>query len=559
MASNSYWQRFERRRISRRRLLGAAGVGAAGLVVAAACGDGGGGGGDGTPKPSGTPRPGGRYKEATSVIADSIFGLDPHLAVAAGLAYFARMYNVLVNRSAVDPDFYYYDLAADDGLETPDEQTFIFTIRPGVMIPENSLGVPSRAMNANDAYATFERIKNLPLANSCQFVCQYFANHVAVDDMTYRVETTAPYAWFLFNIGRAISTIPPMELVTAENQGKMRTAGVGGGPFHIPDGAFVEGERVGLERNPLYYRSGFPYLDGWDVIIIGDRPALRAAFIGQSSYQYGAVTDAEVAELENQYDVYKASDDPTYTFVSFTMNVTRPPWDNPLVRKAAMHAINRDEYVEIVYQGGAQANGLVHWPVAGALTPEELAELQPYNPELSKQLIQDAGHSLPLEITMVFPISPIEEHEQHLPIFIAQMEEAGFKVNQVQKDLAGWLNDYREKNYECSLALNQIYETAEIPLDFQHSKGPAGSDIYATGLQDPAIDAIIDGTKRITNFDEQVEAIKEAQRAIYEAGPAFLPIATPFSRTLYWDFVKDVPTGLGTTGLFLTHNIWLDR
>ena len=68
---------------------------------------------------------------------------------------------------------------------------------------------------------------------------------------------------------------------------------------------------------------------------------------------------------------------------------------------------------------------------------------------------------------------------------------------------------------------------------------------------------MIDATKAIIDFDERVEAIKEAQRKIYEAGPSFLPLVTPFSRTLYWNYVKDVPTGLGTTGLVLTDQVWL--
>jgi ABC-type transport system substrate-binding protein len=77
-------------------------------------------------------------------------------------------------------------------------------------------------------------------------------------------------------------------------------------------------------------------------------------------------------------------------------------------------------------------------------------------------------------------------------------------------------------------------------------------------MQDTELDAMIDATKRITDFDERVAAIQDVQRTIYEKGPMFLPLVTPFSRTVYWDFVKDVPVGLGSTGLFLTQNIWLD-
>lgn len=567
MGTISYWQRFQRERISRRRLLGTAGAGAAGLVIVTACGsDKNGTSGKETPglTPAGTPKPGGRYKEATPVISDATFGLDPHLAIAAGLAYFARMYNVLVNRSAVNPDYYYFDLCKDDGVEYVTDTEYIFNLRPGVMIPENDLGVPSRAMDANDVYAAFERIGGidsgtpLSLANACQFVCQYFVKHEATDASTYKVTTSSPYAWFMYNIGRAINTIPPKELVAAA--ANMNSAGVGGGPYWIGKSAFVEGEKVNMEKNPLYYRTGQPYMDGWDVTIISDRPALRAAFLSKDSYQYGAASQQEVDELTSQNDVYKASDDPTYTFIAFAMNVTRKPWDDPRIRKAAMHALNRQEYVDRVYQGAAQANGLVHWCVSGTLSEEELAELQPFDPEKSKALIKEATGNDTIDVNILIPTgSDIEEILEHTPIFIEQMKNAGFNVNQVTKDLAGWLNDYRAKDYDASLALNQIYETAEIPLDFEHSKGPAGADIYATGMQDTELDAAIDATKKITDFDERVQAIKDVQKTIYEKGPMFLPLVTPFSRTLYWNFVKDVPTGLGSTGLFLTQNVWLDN
>jgi ABC-type transport system substrate-binding protein len=241
------------------------------------------------------------------------------------------------------------------------------------------------------------------------------------------------------------------------------------------------------------------------------------------------------------------------------MNVTRDPWTDPRIRKAANFAINRQDYIDRVYGGAAAANGVVHWCVNGALSEEELEEYQRYDPAQAKALIQEATGNDSIDINVMFPTSPIQEHDRHLPIFLQQMQEGGFNINQDPRDLGGWLASYREKDYDASLSLNQIYETAEIPLDFQHSKGPAGSDIYATGLQDPELDAMIDATKRITDFDEQTQAIKDVQKTIYEKGPTFLPFVTPFSRTLYWNYVKDVPSGLGSTGLFLTHNMWLDN
>ena len=61
-------------------------------------------------------------------------------------------------------------------------------------------------------------------------------------------------------------------------------------------------------------------------------------------------------------------------------------------------------------------------------------------------------------------------------------------------------------------------------------------------------------TKEITNPEELVDALHDVQRLIYDIGPMYLPIVSPFSRTLYWNFVKNFPTDLGNAGQLL--NTW---
>ena len=512
MATKSYWQRLERERISRRRLLGTAGAGAAGLVIVTACGGGNGTSGDKTPGPtsSGVAKNGGRYLTTTDVNVDS---LDPHISIAGGPGYFPRVYNVPVKQSTTKNDFIFKDLAEEFEAPEPGGLEWIFTIRPGVKIAPNSFGIPEREMDAEDMRVSFERIKNLPQANACQFVCNFFDSHEASPDgKTYTVRTGKPYAYFLLNIGGTIYTamIAPREVIE-KGDDFMKQNAVGAGPYIVT--SYVEGQGITLDRNTNYYRKDdngiqLPHYDGIDVKIIPDQAARRAAFISQQSYSYGAENIDEANELLGQYDAYEISE-PVFTYISFNMNVTKGPWADPKVRKAAMYALNRQQYIDLVYKGDAQANGLVHWPLGDtALPPEELETLQPFDPDRSKQLIKEATGEDSIKVKVVFSTAQIEELPEHLPIFIEQMKNAGFDVQQDPRDLASWLGDYRTKNYDASFSLNQIYETAEIPLDFQHSKGPAGSEIYATGVQDPAIDAIIDATKRVTNFDDRVKAMR---------------------------------------------------
>jgi peptide/nickel transport system substrate-binding protein len=557
MASTGYWHRFQARRISRRRLLVAGGAGAAGLAVAAACNDSKGGTSeDGTPSEAGQPVYGGRMKSARNAVFDT---LDPYNSVAS-LNILARLYNVLMKQSALKPDLQVFDLA--ESLEQPSATEYIFTIRPGVMIPPNEYGVPERQMDAEDVVVAFDRIKTLPEATACAFVCNWIESHEATDAMTYKLTTPKPYAWFFLQIGGTnyFQTIPPREINEAE---KIKDGGVGGGPFFVRPGGYSASERCIMDKNPVYYATGsgggkVPFVDGWDTIVVPDPAAVRAAFESKQSFTYGARNSAEAEELLGQYEIHEGERQPLFNYISFTLNVERGPWADEKVRKAALYALNRQEYVDIIYQGDARPNGILAWSLGAYVLPEEeLNQLQPYDPELSRQLIQEAGHELPLEIDVVFPTGDFIQMDQHTAIWLQQMEDAGFKVNQTPMDLGSWVTLFTAKDYDASLHPGLEYETPEFPLDFQTSKGPAGSGIFANGLEDPEVDEAVEATKSITDQDQLIAAIHDVQRLIYEKGPASIPICSAFTRDLIWDFVKNYPSGAGTTD-WLNNDWWLD-
>ena len=568
MVTKNYWARLQKQRISRRRLIGTAGTGAAGLAVVAACG---GGGGDEPPRetpaglaPTGTPvaeaKPvyGGRFQAANNAVFD---GLDPHLTLGSATTYFPRIYNVLLKQSASRPEFIYNDLAEEYEAPDPGGTEWIFHIRSGVKIAPNQLGVPERDLDADDARISFERIKSLPDSGANAFVGPWFESTQAPDPQTFIIKTPTPYAWFLVNIGgtQYWSTIPPRELIE-QDPDRMKTNAVGGGPFSVV--GYSEAEFLTLDKNPNYYRTDpangdaqLPYIDGWDVKVLPDIAALRVAFESQQTYSYTPKNRAEADDLLSQQDVWSGDPSPVFSFISFVMNVTRGPWGDPKVRKAAMHATNRQQYIDLVYGGEAQANGIVHWPVgAYALPPDELEDLQPFNPELSKQLIQEAGYDLPLKIKVIFPSGGFLELDEHLAIFVEQMNAAGFEVEVEAQEIGGWIESMNATDYDATLSPNRADETPEFPLDFHHSQGPSANGLFSKGLQNPDVDAAIEATKQITDSEELVAAIQEVQRLIYDIGPMYLPIVSSFSRVLYWNFVKNFPTDLGNAGQLL--NTW---
>jgi len=568
--AGSYWDKFMHQRLSRRRALqGATAMSAAaGAIWLVGCGGDDDNGGNGTPgagetpqgtQEAGSPVRGGTYRVGSTADFDTF---DPYIGIAASVGYFPRLYNVLVNFSAQNTDFRFDDLST--GFEQPDDTTYVFTIRQGVKVGPNPLGIPERDLTAEDVQIAYERIRTLPQSNAYAFIGQWMAENTANPDGTYTFKTPRPYFFWRNRIGSPINTIVPREALEDAVIGRLRGEAAGAGPYLLE--SYAEGEGAVLVPNPNYYRTDertgekLPYLGRFEVKIITERATIRTAFQSDQLDSYGAENVDEVNQL-SQGKNYAVVKEPSNTFIAFTMNPTREPWQDDRIRKAALYAINRQEYIDRIYSGEAQANGLVHWSMGdAALSPDELEELQPHDPAQSRQLIQAATGQDTIRIKVMYPAeSAIEQHNQVLPIWREQMKAAGFELDEDPQPFPTWLDNYTKLEYDSSLALNQVYEYPEFNMDFQHSEGPARNNIYSTGVGRlyPEIDAEIDRVKSITDAEEFYAAIKDLQRLIYEKGPTFIPFVTWNQFTLYHPRVKNIPTGLGASGLYV-NDWWVD-
>lgn len=561
---DGFWERFERARISRRRALTASGATAAALAAMTLVGcDGGGGGAKPTTtseesglgyeilNPAGPPRQGGTLISANA----ANFGtFDPHVGIQVASAYFPRIYNVLVNQSATRPEFMYFDLA--QSMEMPEETTFIFKLRPGVKVSPNDLGVPERDLDGEDVRASLDRVRTDKATNNYAFAHNHIQD-VRIDGDTVTITTPGPYAWFLNRIGLFTSAITPRELM-AGDLSRLATQAAGAGAYRLL--SVTEGEMARLSRNPNFYRrdptnnnAQLPYIDALEVRTIFDKATQRTAFQSGQIHQYMTGSGEEARSLGDA----TIQRNPYFAYISVTMNPRQKPFDDPRVRRAFSRALNRQAFVDLVYNGDAQADGLVQWSLGSfALPPEELeSTYQPFSVEEARALVRQVGG---IKAKVMYPAgTAILEHSQHVPIFLKQMEDAGIEIEQDAQDFGSWINNYHDVNYQCSLALNQPYETPELPLAFHTERGPFGDGTYIRGLGDPAIEEAVRKASAAMDDDARIEAVHEAQRVIYAKDPMMLPLVTPYNHVAYRRVVKNIPTGIGTSQ-YIVNTAWMD-
>jgi peptide/nickel transport system substrate-binding protein len=171
-----------------------------------------------------------------------------------------------------------------------------------------------------------------------------------IDDYTAAIVTRYPFAALPTNLARSglCNILSPKAM--AELKDRVHLKPVGTGPFMFV--RWDRGDQTIVERNDNWWGSPQPYLDKIVMKVMPEPSARRMAL------QSGAVDLADDLDPDSISLVKK---DPNITVIVrpgacinyIALNCERPNLDNPLVRQAINHAINREELVKTIFLGMA--------------------------------------------------------------------------------------------------------------------------------------------------------------------------------------------------------------
>jgi dipeptide transport system substrate-binding protein len=281
-----------------------------------------------------------------------------------------------------------------------DGLSYTFHLRKDVSFHTTAYFTPTRNFNADDVLFTFnrQRVKDHPFHQIGAAKYEVFESLglpetikdiVKLDDYTVQFVLNRPDAAFLADMGIYFSGIISKEygdqLLKKGTPEKIDLEPVGTGAY-----SFVKYEKdqtVRYKANPKYFR-GKPKVDN---LIFSITPDASVRYQKLKSGECHFIAEPGLADLAAMKadSALKTTELQMLNIGYLALNVTKKPLDNPVVRKAIYHALNRKSYIEAVYLGHAALNPnplpLLQWGFNKKIKDYE------YSVEKAKALLKQAG------------------------------------------------------------------------------------------------------------------------------------------------------------------------
>ncbi|MBU1229099.1 MAG: ABC transporter substrate-binding protein [Proteobacteria bacterium] len=299
----------------------------------------------------------------------------------------------------------------------------------------------------------------------------------ATSEHSLRITLKAPDPLFLNSLARHSCYIVSPAAVRAAGDGFDKLP-VGTGPFALE--SWIKGERIILKANPRHF-SGAPKIDTLVFKVVPD-PEVRLLELRAGSIQaMDGLTPGQLGEVRRN-SALTLDGKPGMNVGYLAMNTEHAPLDNPLVRRAIAHAINRPVLVKSIFQGMAtQALTLVppNMPGHDAKAPDTA-----YDPTQARRLLRQAGLAQGFETTLwAMPVSrPYMPQPDKIARFIQEnLAAVGIRARIVTHDWATYLTKaYSGEHDLCLLgwiSTGDAGEMLEHLLDRDNAVKPHASNI----------------------------------------------------------------------------------
>ena len=341
---------------------------------------------------------------------------------------------------------------ASSWLVSKDGLTYTFQLRKGVKFHSTEYFTPSRNFNADDVIFSIDRWRkpSHPYHAVSGGSYPYFDSLNLKDTIKdvkringYRVEISLfkPDSSFLANLATDFSVMLSaeyaMQLMAQGSPSRLDKAPIGTGPYQFV--GYRKDQFIRFERNPDYFLE----TKGAKHLIFDITPKSSLRFAKLITGECDAVAFPSQADLEviSQREDLTLMQKPGLNVGFWAFNTSKPPFNDPNVRKALSLAIDKTSLIDAIYLGQAtRAKNLV--PSASWAYQANASEVG-YNPVEARRLLDEAG--VAYDFSMTIWAMPVQRAYNPNAMKMAQLmsaylEAVGINVEIISYD---W-NRFRE-------------------------------------------------------------------------------------------------------------------
>jgi len=355
---------------------------------------------------------------------------------------------------------------------SPDGRTYTFHLRP-------SLWSDGRPLTAHDFVSSFRRLVDPATASKYATNGHIFRGGAAisrgeadpeslgvraVDDLVLEVELEDPLPYFLnFLTFYSFMPIPRHLLEDLDRRGidpdlwTRPEHVVCNGPYRMTEWKFRQ--RMSFEKNPRYWDAAHVGLDRVRVAMVESATTALTLYAAGEFDWPGSNTALPAEFMDYLADFDDLHRHPYLAVYFYWINTTRPPLDDPLLRRALALAIDREALVAHVTRGGQTPSA--------DLVPDTLAGYQGlgrplFDPREARRLLAEAGYARGADVPqMTLTYNTSEGHKQvaeaiqqmwkqelgiavtlenlEWKVFLQAAEQTDFQICRM-----GWTGDYAD-------------------------------------------------------------------------------------------------------------------
>lgn len=337
-----------------------------------------------------------------------------------------------------------------------------------------------------------------------------------IDDVTLDITIEAARAYFLYLLTYPTAFVVDREQVEADPE-RWALQPNGSGPFMLA--SWTLGEGLVLERFDEYHiePAGVKTVE------------VRFAGGGVEQFENDEVDIAGIGanDIERIRDpasplnpLYVSRNELSVFYIAF--NTVSPPFDDPLVRRALAHAIDKTAIVDTVHQGLSNvANGIVP-PGLAAFDGEYLGLA--FDPELAQELLAEsryAGQPILQTIRLTVPGQGAAPGSTYEAIQDMWRTNLGLEIEIQQVEFATFIGEVDRGLYQMfGLGWSLDFPDPQNVLDYKFHSRSLGNDV---GLDDGEIDALLEAARGSLNPEQRILIYREVEQRLV-GGAVWIPL-----------------------------------